>query len=370
VTSPIDPIPLWVDLSDSGNRADLLTAVVQSPLAGVIVAPAQLPAQPLSPRQHLAVLVKSAAELDQLDAVMPMTVLVRDPDLISKIPDGPRRGLWIEVEDAASMHRAVAALGAVDVLMVSFTDPTNIPLELVVAEAQSSQTMVVKRVVSLADALVSRGVLEHGPAAVVLQVNTPEDIFRLSRAFLEHRTESLKLVEAEVTRTVSIGMGMRGCIDTVSLFEPDEGILVGSTSSGGLLVCAEVHHLPYMNLRPFRVNAGAVHSYVWTPAGRTAYITDLAAGEPVLAVSTDGQARPVLVGRVKTELRPLRLIECRIGDSLINTIVQDDWHVRFFGADEAVRNCTSIAPGDRMLAVPASPGRHVGIPVSESIVES
>jgi 3-amino-4-hydroxybenzoic acid synthase len=54
---------------------------------------------------------------------------------------------------------------------------------------------------------------------------------------------------------------------------------------------------------------------------------------------------------------------------VINTIVQDDWHVRLFDAEGKVRNATEIVPGDHMLALPATPGRHVGIPVSESIVE-
>jgi 3-dehydroquinate synthase II/3-amino-4-hydroxybenzoic acid synthase len=212
-------------------------------------------------------------------------------------------------------------------------------------------------------------VLERGPDAVLLRVSSAQEIATVSRALISSQDEKLELAEAEVTRVASIGIGMRGCVDTAALFAADEGIAVGSTSWGGLLVCAEVHHLPYMNLRPFRVNAGAVHSYVWAPRNRTQYITDLRAGESVLAVATDGRARAVLVGRVKIEMRPLRLIECRLGDQLINTIVQDDWHVRLFDAAGAVRNCTSIRPGDRMLALPAVPGRHVGIAVSEQIEE-
>ena len=60
-------------------------------------------------------------------------------------------------------------------------------------------------------------------------------------------------------------MGDRGCIDTTSIMTKDEGMIVGSTSAGGILVCSETHYLPYMELRPFRVNAGGVHSYVLSP---------------------------------------------------------------------------------------------------------
>nr|QLJ96640.1 3-dehydroquinate synthase [Micromonospora carbonacea] len=366
-------IPLWCDLSHlREGLPDMVAAVVQAPVRGVMVPPDAVPDTALPDRVEVAVLVTEPAQLDKLDPARALTVIAADHATLAAVPHGGRwrRGRWIDVTDAETMQEAVATLGHVDVLLVSFADETNIPLELIVAEAQSQRTTVVKRVHNSVDALVTRGVLQHGPDAMLLRVSTPGEVARLARELLERRTEQLDLVEAEVTAVRSIGMGMRGCVDTADLFEPDEGILVGSTSSGGLLVCAEVHYLPYMNLRPFRVNAGAVHSYVWTPAGRTAYITDLSAGEQVLAVNTAGRARPVLVGRIKTEMRPLRLIECRIGDSTINTIVQDDWHVRLFDAAGAVTNCTSIAVGDRMLAISAVPGRHVGIPVSESIKEN
>jgi 3-amino-4-hydroxybenzoic acid synthase len=117
------------------------------------------------------------------------------------------------------------------------------------------------------------------------------------------------------------------------------------------------------------VNAGAVHSYVWTPEGRTAYITDLEVGTQVLAVNTAGVARPVLVGRVKTEVRPLRLIVAEAGGTRVNVLLQDDWHVRIFDANGEVRNCSTIEPGDKLLSHICEPGRHVGIKVEETISE-
>ncbi|MFD7068327.1 3-dehydroquinate synthase II [Streptomyces sp. NPDC059913] len=370
MSSSTGTIPIWCDLSHLGeSTADRLTQVLHTPAEGVLLSPSQVPSAALPERVRTAVLVEDAGQMEGLDPKRPLTVVSTDLTALVNLPEAWRRGLWIEVDDADSMNAAVAALGLVDVLVISFSDETNIPLELIIAEAQSSRTTVVKRVWSLNDALVTRGVLQHGPEAMLLRVDTPGDVASLGNAFAAFNTEQVDLVAAEVTDVRSIGMGVRGCVDTADLFQEDEGMLVGSTSSGGLLVCAEVHYLPYMNLRPFRVNAGASHSYVWTPRGRTSYITDLRAGEPALAVSTSGRARPVVVGRVKSEMRPLRLIECRVGNATINTIVQDDWHVRLFDAEGKVRNCTTIRPGDRMMAVAANPGRHVGIAVSETIVE-
>ncbi len=40
-------------------------------------------------------------------------------------------------------------------------------------------------------------------------------------------------------------------------------MIIGSTGWGGIFVCSGTHYLPHMNLREFRVNIGAVHSYIW-----------------------------------------------------------------------------------------------------------
>lgn len=275
----------------------------------------------------------------------------------------------VTVDDGPSLAAARERIGTVDHLLVRFTDPTNIPLELLLAAAQDTRTRIVKQVAGAEDAVVTSGVLESGPAGLLFAVSDVEEAAGVAREVLRSQRQRLDLVPATVTAVRPAGMGFRGCVDTTWLFGPDEGMLVGSTSSGGFLVCAEVHYLPYMNLRPFRVNAGAVHSYVWAPGGGTEYVTDLAAGGTVLAVSTSGEAYPVRVGRVKTELRPLRLIEARAGDLTLNVFLQDDWHVRLFGADGTPRNCSTVAPGDELLAHVCEPGRHVGIKVTEAIVE-
>ena len=63
-------------------------------------------------------------------------------------------------------------------------------------------------------------------------------------------------------------------------------MIVGSTSRGGLLVSSETHYLPYMVTRLFRVNAGAVHSYIFTPNGETQYLSELKSGSVVTIVDT------------------------------------------------------------------------------------
>jgi 3-amino-4-hydroxybenzoic acid synthase len=149
----------------------------------------------------------------------------------------------------------------------------------------------------------------------------------------------------------------------------EEGMIIGSTSTGGLLVSSETHFLPYMELRPFRVNAGAVHSYIWSFNNQTAYLTELKAGSRVICVDVEGNSREVCVGRVKTELRPLLKIEVETKGLRINAIVQDDWHIRIFGGDGTPRNASAIKVGDELLTYVCEGGRHVGIKIDETLEE-
>jgi 3-dehydroquinate synthase II/3-amino-4-hydroxybenzoic acid synthase len=109
------------------------------------------------------------------------------------------------------------------------------------------------------------------------------------------------------------------------MFAKTEGMLVGPTSHGGLPCCPEVFPMPHMDLRPFRINAGTIYSYVYGPGGRTNYLSGLRAGTPAMVVGLDGSIRNSRLGRVKTEVRPLRLIEVGFGeDVILNLFLQDD----------------------------------------------
>ncbi|MGZ4853271.1 MAG: 3-dehydroquinate synthase II [Halobacteriota archaeon] len=78
----------------------------------------------------------------------------------------------------------------------------------------------------------------------------------------------------------------------------------------------------------------------------------------------------VTVGRNKIERRPLLLIKGKIGDVEINTILQDDWHVRVMGADGDAKNITQLKKGDRLMGcLMQSGGRHVGVSIDETIIE-
>jgi 3-amino-4-hydroxybenzoic acid synthase len=284
---------------------------------------------------------------------------------------GGHVGVLVRVVDMETLERACAQLGSVDYLVLSFQDETKIPLELVLAHAAKHEARVVTMVGHGVEAEVVLGVLEQGSHGVLFASMEMDQMISVGEA-VAGRSTSLRqpLTTLTVVETRHVGMGDRGCVDTCSYLGLDEGLLVGSFSRGGILVCSETHPLPYMPTRPFRVNSGALHSYVLAPGGRTWYLSDLRAGMELLAVRTDGSARKVVTGRVKIERRPLLQIRALNEERVeLELTVQEDWHVRVFSSQGAPLNVTSLRQGDELLGYTAHAARHVGLPVSEWIVE-
>ncbi|WP_410176610.1 3-dehydroquinate synthase II [Sinorhizobium medicae] len=278
-----------------------------------------------------------------------------------------------EVANAGELRDAIALGRRYPWLLLQLKDVTNIPLELAIATLQGTSTRLVRIISDPLDvdgAVLSLGVMESGPDCLMFSPRTTGAL----DAFLERleslRLDKLPLSTGTVLRTSPVGMGHRSCVDLVTIFDKNEGMLVGSTSHGGLLCCPEVFPMPYMDLRPFRVNAGAVHSYVYGPGGRTNYLSELRAGTPAMVVGIDGTTRTSRVGRVKTEIRPLRLIEVGFKeDVVLNLFLQDDWHVRIY-SDRGQPICLSdLKAGDRILGHLGKAGRHVGLRIDETIVE-
>jgi 3-dehydroquinate synthase II len=146
-------------------------------------------------------------------------------------------------------------------------------------------------------------------------------------------------------------------------------MLVGNASSALFLVHAESIENPYVAARPFRVNAGAVHAYTRVPGGRTRYLSELAAGDPVLIIDFKGNAATGIVGRLKIEKRPLMLVKARIGDKEITTILQNAETIRLTSPEGAPMSVVNLRPGDQVLVAVEESGRHFGMKIDETITE-
>ncbi len=319
-------------------------------------------------KMKLVVEVENQEQLESL----PQTVIVmsKHVELLKKIKKaGYKTALYTKVSNHDGMDLAWQLGAEYDFLVVELLDETNIPLELLIARLQSKETVLLKVVKNLEDAKITLGVMEVGSEGVLFTSEDVNEIIEMDALMEKEELGELELVRGRVTDVQHIGMGYRACIDTTDILKQNEGMIIGSTSSGGLLVSSETHFLPYMELRPFRVNAGAVHSYVWSSNEMTSYITELKSGSKVLCIDTDGNTREVSVGRVKIEKRPLLKIEVEANGVKINAIVQDDWHIRIFGCEGEVRNASTIKVGEELLAYICESGRHVGIKINETINE-
>jgi 3-dehydroquinate synthase II len=146
-------------------------------------------------------------------------------------------------------------------------------------------------------------------------------------------------------------------------------MLVGNSSAGLFLVHAESIENPYAAPRPFRVNAGAVHAYIRTQGDKTRYLSELTAGDVVSRVDARGNSRPVIVGRVKIERRPLLLITAQGAEGPLNTIVQNAETIRLVRPDGEPVSVVHLCPGDRVMAAVDRAGRHFGHRISETITE-
>ncbi|WP_329214181.1 3-dehydroquinate synthase II [Streptomyces sp. NBC_01485] len=272
---------------------------------------------------------------------------------------------FIGVRDDRTLRLSCSGAMALPYTVIHFADPTKIPLEIVLAAAESAEGKLVTVVDGLEEAAIVFDVLERGSDGILFTPRNADDVFALAR-LLEATTPQLELSTLTVESIRHVGLGDRVCVDTCSHFEEDEGILVGSYSSGFVLCCSETHPLPYMPTRPFRVNAGALHSYTLGPDNRTNYLSEVGSGSALLAVGADGRTRRVVVGRAKLESRPLLEIRTHAEDGrLVSLTVQDDWHVRVLGPGGKVLNVTELQAGDELLGYLAADKRHVGLPIGE-----
>ncbi|MGK5685114.1 3-dehydroquinate synthase II family protein [Actinoplanes sp. URMC 104] len=360
----------WLDVRGAGEAGRALREEAVHQRFDAIVAddPADLAGLPPTVTRVLALAAdRPAGDLGAADLVL----LPAGPPPPADGGEGRsvRFGEWHEVVDRESLERACAAVRRDGVTLLSFADATNIPMEIVLAAAARSGGTIVTAAASVDEALVQLSVLEHGPDGVLLTAPAPGDATRLA-GLTRASSPGLDLVSLTVTGIRHVGAGERACVDTCSVLGPDEGILVGSWARALMLCVSETHPLPYMPTRPFRVNAGAVMSYTLADAEHTRYLSELGAGDTVLAVGADGRTRRVTVGRVKIETRPLLAIDATAPDGEpVSLIVQDDWHVRVLGPGAAVLNTTELRRGDEVLGHLPGRERHVGYPIDELCVE-
>ncbi|MCI3921447.1 3-dehydroquinate synthase II [Paenibacillus sp. TRM 82003] len=165
-----------------------------------------------------------------------------------------------------------------------------------------------------------------------------------------------------------VGTGARVCLDFVDFLGPDEGLYVGNTGHGYALLLAETRSTSTYPPRPFRVNCGAIHQYVWV-GEKTVYLSEIQPGD-CLTLFTPTTSRDVSVGRVKIEHRPLLRIELESEDGTgVSFTVQASESVHLLGNGGEAKQAIHLKVGDQVLAAEDEPGRHLGTKIQEVIHE-
>ncbi len=249
-------------------------------------------------------------------------------------------------------------------IILQCSDWTIIPLENLIAKGAD----VVAQVENLNDAEIAFGILEKGVNHILFNTT---DAMELKKALTKLRMaeETTPLQEAEIMEITPVGMGDRVCVDTCTSMIPGEGMLVGNSSSALFLVHAESVSNPYVAPRPFRINAGAVHAYTRVPGGKTRYLSELSAGDPILITDFKGKTVQGTVGRLKIEKRPLMLVKARSQGKEITTILQNAETIRLTSPDGSPVSVVALKSGDKVLVALEEQGRHFGHKIDETITE-
>ena len=287
----------------------------------------------------------------------------------------------IQILDDAGQTKARSLIGSVDWLLLDLPDWKMIPLENLVSSAQGTPTKIAALIQKPVDVQGAAHALQIGVDAVVVPAR--EEMIEAGLIAKSQRLENQEsiaegyvsaqdeLSEVKITGIESAGVGDRVCVDMVSFLNPGEGLMVGSSSSSMVLVHAENIESQYVPQRPFRVNAGGLHAYTVLNDGRTAYLSELKAGDEVRIFSVDGTTRGAMIGRLKIETRPLILLRwVDENNNQYHTFLQQAETVRLLSSSggKAIAITEAIV-GDRIVSRFDRGTRHIGDKVTADIEE-
>ena len=281
--------------------------------------------------------------------------------------NGRKTALKIRVKGKEDENIAVKAADlSVDYIIIDCLNWRVIPLENLIARTRNKSKLIAQ-VVNAEDAKLVLETLELGTDGVLMYVSDSRDLTK-AITIVKEQEPKISVVPAKVNVVKPISTGARVCVDTCDLMTSGEGMLVGVQAAGFFLIEAEVHENPYVQARPFRVNAGSLSMYTLKSLQKTQYLSELKAGDEVLIVNKEGEARSASVGRIKIELRPLILVEAEVEGKKIKTILQNAETIRLVNPKGSTP-VTELQAGDEVLVhLASSAGRHFGVSVPEETV--
>ena len=249
-------------------------------------------------------------------------------------------------------------------VVVRGVDWTIVPLENLLSKTRN----IYVEIQDPQEGRTALGILEKGVEGVVINNPDPDAVRQMLLMFKEKK-EKLELLTARVKRIEPLSSGDRVCVDTCSSMDLGEGMLVGNSSQALFLIHSENVENPFVNTRPFRVNAGPVHAYIRMADGQTKYLSEIRTGDRVMIVNFEGKSYPAVVGRAKVERRPLVLVEAEEKGETISVILQNAETIRLIQPDGKAISLIDLQEGSEVLVYREKGGRHFGVQIDETIVE-
>ncbi len=292
-----------------------------------------------------------------------ITTIAKDGDI--KIDEDV---IYVQIRSKEDEKKALK-LSKSKTVILSTPDWSIIPLENLIAQTKG----IIAEVNSFDKAKTALQILEKGVDGVLLNTDNLNEVKKTAN-LIKNISEKLSLVTTRVINIKGLGMGDRVCVDTCSKMKLGEGMLIGSGSTAMFLVHSETIENPYVETRPFRVNAGGLHAYTLLPEGKTKYLSELKSGDEVLIVNSKGDTQVAIVGRVKIERRPMMLVEAEVGKGRVSLILQNAETVNLTQPDNSPISVVSLKKGSEVLAYVSDltseyTGRHFGTKIEETIEE-
>ena len=287
----------------------------------------------------------------------------------------------VVIDSQQQQDYALSLVGIIDWILVSAKDWAMIPFENIVAACQPTHTKIAAFISDPEQAIGAAFALESGvnalivpPDSSVVNASLIAKSLRLERSSDE--PESLidttrQSLSSFIIKSIDYGnIGDRICIDLTSFLTLGEGALVGSSAMMLAMVHAETIPSEFVPTRPFRINAGAPHSYILMADDSMKYLSELSSGDNIAIFSTDGVRRSCTIGRLKIEQRPFLKINFHdTNNNEGHIFLQQAETVRLVSDKGTGCSVTHVRAGDKILGLSSTKGTHIGHQVSGSVEE-
>ena len=286
---------------------------------------------------------------------------------ITKKLKGKKIGRKFKVSSNKDIENVLdSAKKGLDFVIIEVKDWKIIPLENIIAKLHKIHTKIFSVARNAKEARKMFSILDVGVDGVIFNTGSMNEV---RQALVYLGSKSFELSSAKIIEIQEVGDGERVCVDTASMLNRGEGMLIGSRANFLFLVHNESVGSSFTSPRPFRVNAGAVHCYTLAPDGTTKYLSELETGVEILVLDSKGKARRAVIGRCKIEKRPMLMIKAKVGDEIGGIIAQDAETIRFVKPNGQLVSVTHLKKGDSVIVhSKAATGRHFGMEVSDEYI--